>query len=52
VRSHKYGIGFGGGFAGSEAFVLVGTGDKDVHMLVCVCVRGKDVFGGCVYTRV
>ena len=53
MRSHKYGIGVGGGFrGGSEAFVLVGTGNKDLHMLVCVSVRGKGVFGGCLYTRV
>lgn len=52
MRSHKYVIGVGRVFGVSEPFVLVGTGDKDVHMLVCVCVRGKGVFGGCVYTRV
>jgi hypothetical protein len=48
-------LGLGRFFLGGcvlEAFVLVGTGDKDVDMLVCVCVRGKGVFGGCVYTRV
>ena len=45
-------LGVGEVFAGSEAFVMVGTGDKDVHMFVCVRVRGKGVFGGSVYTRV
>ena len=44
MRNHKYGIGVGGWFGESEAFVLVGTGDKDVHMPICVCVRGKGVF--------